>query len=213
MGGFFSIIGIDRVEPARALTAFQAFESEAGTPIELVVGPSGAIVVLTGDILHDSESIVSTLSESLGVATIKLSYSDDVVWSYDLFSSGKCVDRFSSRPSYFGLPPGVTEADLAGSASIVAATWTQVKPDNIARYLTDKEKLTDEEGSAKAYPDDKHEAWDAWQMTDFMKKLGLDYPVDDEGELKWPPYATLAIATPAGLAEKAAQEARTRELR
>jgi len=41
----------------------------------------------------------------------------------------------------------------------------------------------DEPEPLKAYPDDEFSAGEDWQLVDFMRKLGLVYPVSDDGEL------------------------------
>jgi hypothetical protein len=36
--------------------------------------------------------------------------------------------------------------------------------------------------AGKAYEEDGHAIGDCWQLADFMRKLGLTYPVDDQGQ-------------------------------
>ena len=41
----------------------------------------------------------------------------------------------------------------------------------------------DEDESGKAYESDTFGFNDCWQLTDFMQKLGLSYPIDEEGKI------------------------------
>jgi hypothetical protein len=40
-----------------------------------------------------------------------------------------------------------------------------------------------EENQQKAYPDDRFPYGADWQMTDFMKRIGLKFPVGDNGSV------------------------------
>jgi hypothetical protein len=59
----------------------------------------------------------------------------------------------------------------------VARHWPFVRPDDIANYLVHWD--LDDENPGKAYPDDRCSYNDCWQLLDFMRKLGLPYPLDD----------------------------------
>jgi hypothetical protein len=41
-----------------------------------------------------------------------------------------------------------------------------------------------EEASGRARPDDQFARGDAWQLVDFMKRLGFEYPIGQNGEQK-----------------------------
>ena len=41
----------------------------------------------------------------------------------------------------------------------------------------------DEESPGKAFPEDQFRFNDCWQMCDFLKKIGLAYPLDDAGRV------------------------------
>ena len=40
----------------------------------------------------------------------------------------------------------------------------------------------DNDAPGKAYDEDEFPIGDCWQVVDFMGKLGLTYPVDDQGQ-------------------------------
>jgi hypothetical protein len=64
-------------------------------------------------------------------------------------------------------------------------------PESIGNYLFDWD--LDDEDPDKAYPDDEFPFNDCWQVTDFMRRLGLIYPVDDHGK---PSGATYQFVVP-----------------
>ncbi len=57
--------------------------------------------------------------------------------------------------------------------------WPKIRAEQIKNYLVHWD--LDELGDKKAYPDDQHSIGEDWQLVDFMKKLGLDYPIGDDG--------------------------------
>ncbi len=61
----------------------------------------------------------------------------------------------------------------------------KVKPEEIEKYLVRWD--LDAEDSIKAYSNDDFGQED-WQLLDFMRKLGLPYPMDDNGAPKGPTY-------------------------
>ena len=210
MSGFFNIIGVPPTSSDAITDAFDSIQSADGDEIALFKCRGGSTVAFTDTILTDSEGIAQALSADLSWPVILLFYAEDVVWGYNLFKGGEEIDRYSSRPNYWKLQSPEDYARQTGSASAVAADWPDVKPDSIAAYLTDKEKISEEQKSEKAYPDDEHEIWDGWQLTDFMRKLGLSYPFDDDGALVAEHLASISIGTKKGLAQKAEQDARSK---
>lgn len=158
---------------------------------------------MPGEVLHDSEGVAAALSESLGLPVIDLHFSDDVIWGYTLFQAGREVDRYASRPNYWEEQSPEEIKKQSGNALVVASVWPEVTADEIVEYLTNKELLTDEAEESRAYPEDHFSVSDAWQLCDFMRKLGLNYPFDEEGEPTSQPITSLLIGTPKGLIQKA----------
>ena len=52
-------------------------------------------------------------------------------------------------------------------------------PESIREYLHEWDLEADD--SDLAYDDDQFPYNDCWQVTDFMRRLGLVYPIDEEG--------------------------------
>ena len=55
-----------------------------------------------------------------------------------------------------------------------------IEPKDIENYLVSWDSL-DWDSLEKAYPSDEFEIGDCWQLLDFMKKIKLPYPIDDNG--------------------------------
>ena len=68
----------------------------------------------------------------------------------------------------------------AGNAEAVTRHWPGVEAKDIENYLVTWD--LDQEEPDKAYDDDEFDYHDCWQVVDFMRKLGLEYPVDDQGK-------------------------------
>ena len=211
MGGYFNIIGIPPTSTGSVLYGFDSIQDKDGDEISLFKCAGGSTVAFADTVLKDAEGIAKVLSARVPAPVILLSYADDVVWGYNLFESGEEVDRYSSRPNYWQELTEEEYARQAGDAARVASVWPDLSADAIAGYLTDKEKVPEDQTSQKAYPDDEHEAWDGWQLTDFMKKLGLSFPFDDEGGLAVEHLSSLSIATKKGRASKRKEEALSRD--
>jgi len=163
---------------------------------------SGAVLCMPCEILHDSQGVSAWLSERLGLPVIELHFLDDVVWGYALYKSGREVDRYSSMPNYWEKLAPEELKRQAGDASVVAAVWPGVTVEEIAGYLTNKEVIPEADWESRAYLDDQFPVSDAWQLCDFMKKLGLDYPFDEDGDQETKPIMSIMIATPNGLVQK-----------
>lgn len=202
MGAFFCLIGIAKSPPSDLLEALMTLESPKGDFVELYENPSGNYLTMPGQNMHDAKGIVRQLSRQLPVSCCLFSFGDDVVWGYDLFHGGRLVDSYSSRPNFFAQVSEDEVLRLKGRPEVICAHWPYVSAEDISDYLTNKELLS-KDADSKAYEGDKRNEWDAWQLCDFMRKLGLEYPVDENGALIHEPLKTLNIATETGLAEKA----------
>ena len=101
---------------------------------------------------------------------------------YVLFVNGKTVDQFNPIPDYWD--ENISEEEIQswkGNATTVTKYVSSVKPADIERYLVRWDLEADE--SSKAYADDEFVQED-WQLLDFMKKLSLPYPLNDDGTPK-----------------------------
>jgi hypothetical protein len=204
MGAFFSVIGIKQTPVDEVLSAFGKWAYAEGTGVELYQCPSGHVIGLFEAIPDDASGLAQGLAQALSTPVILFYYMDDVDWGFELYANGSLADKYTTRPGNWH--SDVDPLSLAGNAAKVCEIWGGVLPQRIERYLTNKENLSEAEREALAYPDDEAEQWDAWQMCDFMKCLGLDYPIDEDGELRFEPAGQIAVATKRGLEQKAQLE-------
>jgi hypothetical protein len=115
------------------------------------------------------ESLAMELSRLTSGPSIVFSEYDQVTWGYVLFRNGTTSDRFWSMPE-------IVKEDataVRGVLSVLSRVF-DVPESHIAPYLRQfsLEQLTDE----KAFPDDEFVLADHWVRTDFMRRLGLQYP-------------------------------------
>lgn len=116
------------------------------------------------------------ISKELKAPVFSFHVHDGDLWMYILYSDGAVVDQFNPIPDYWDENVSQEEIDnWKGCATIIAKYIPNVKPVSIEKYLVRWD--LDEEGQ-KAYEDDVFTNED-WQLIDFMNKIGLTYPLDD----------------------------------
>jgi hypothetical protein len=74
----------------------------------------------------------------------------------------------------------------SGNAAVVGKYWPGLVPEAIGNYLFDWDLEDADPGNA--YPDDQFPYNDCWQVKDFMHRLGLVYPLDDDGKVNGATY-------------------------
>lgn len=122
------------------------------------------------------------ISKDLNAPVFSFHIHDGDLWMYVLFVNGETVDQFNPVPDYWD--ENVSEEEMQswqGDAATVAKYVKSVKPADIEKYLVRWDLEAEE--TEKAYPDDEFSQED-WQLLDFIKKLRLPYPLDDDGKPK-----------------------------
>ena len=115
------------------------------------------------------------LSKELNAPVFSFHVHDGDLWMYVLFVNGAIVDQFNPIPEYWDENIGEEEiVSWRGNATTVAKYVPGLKPESIQKYLVSWD--IDEE-TKKAYETDEF-VNEYWQLTDFMKKVGLTYPFD-----------------------------------
>ena len=202
MGTFLMMSGVARADRSQVEDALRDFaEQHAGTlkpltdgetadPAEsLLIAESeqGNVTVLYPSSFTDWDGASQHLSATLQGPVFSLHVHDGDLWMYLLFAGGQEVDRFNPRPDYWEeLPPEELRA-WAGDAAAVCRHWPHVTVEQIENYLVRWEDEDDEE-QGTAYPGDESGAGDAWQVVDFMAKVGLAYPADEGGSQRGARY-------------------------
>lgn len=124
--------------------------------------------VLLNDDFAGAELLAARLSFRLETPLMVLFIYDGDCWGYFLWQKGAELDRFFSRPDYFG--PGNPPAE-AGDPRAVGRAFSKT-PALLKQYL---EPWDPENLGRRAYAGDGAAAGDCWQMADFMGALGFDY--------------------------------------
>ena len=199
MGLFLAMSGVAKSNRAAVEEALRAYAAEKGGKLEatgptadvseaLLIAESGGnvTVMYPGDFVQWDDAS-QYLSKTLKTSVFSLHIHDEDLWMYVLYSKGKQVDQFNPIPDYW--EEEVSEDDRrawSGNAAVVGKYWPCLVPESIGNYLFDWDLDDDEAG--KAYPDDEFAFNDCWQITDFMRRLGLVYPVDDNGKASGATY-------------------------
>jgi len=125
------------------------------------------------------------MSRDMNAPVFSCHIHDGDFWMYILFFNGEIKDQFMPIPDYFDEHISSDELDSwKGDAAVLARYVPNLKQESVEKYLV-RWDLDEEE--QKAYKDDEFTNCD-WQLVDFMKKLGLTYPIDDKGNVKGTTY-------------------------
>ena len=99
-----------------------------------------------------------------------------------LYDKGEEVAKFNPLPEYWD--DSISEDERAawsGDAERIAAHLPGIAAHAIAPYFRHWD--LEEEDPGKAFPEDEFKFQDCWQMCDFLRKIGLEYPLDDTGKI------------------------------
>jgi hypothetical protein len=192
MGLFLSASGVigagqDMVE--RSISSFASgrdgtFEPRAGTtndPNIAVIAESGInTTILYPREFMAYEDLSRHLSSDLQVPVFWFHIHDGDLWMFVLFDKGEQVTQFNPIPAYWQEVTPEEHRRWSGDAQVVCQHVSGVSADRINRYFVEwTEEVTG--GGERAYPEDRFPYGVDWQMTDFMRRVGLQYPVRDDG--------------------------------
>jgi hypothetical protein len=194
MGLFLSMSGVIGGSKGSVVDALRAYaeatdgsldEAELTTEDDgcLVVSESvsGINVLYPGD-FFDWDGASEHLSRRLGKPVFSFHIHDDDLWMYSLYEHGGIVDQFNPVPDYWGELETDERRSWQGSAAEVARRVPGLAPEQITRYLVEwGDEVFESDERKKAYATDEFYYGDDWQLVDFMRKLGLEWPVDSRG--------------------------------
>jgi hypothetical protein len=195
MGLFLSlsaVIGKDQIHVEQSLARYAnsvggKFQAEPISTDDsercVIHGRNGNTIVLYPSSYGQWDESSAFLSKDLNAPTFSFHIHDGDLWMYLLYVGGEEVDRFNPVPDYWEKIDNSEVQRWKGDATIVAKYVKGVEQASIDRYLV----RWDADETGKAYQEDKF-GFEAWQLTDFMSKLGLDYPLDDAGQPKGSTY-------------------------
>jgi len=154
-------------------------DEENGEILLIATSGEGNVTVLYPDSYVGWHEASEYLSKSLEKPVLSLHVHDGDLWMYVLLVDGREVDRFNPIPDYWQELSEAENKTWTGNAQTVAKYWPDIQSDQIENYLIRWDPEVQE--PTKAYPDDEFGSGEDWQITDFMAKVGLIYPIDDSG--------------------------------
>lgn len=194
MGLFLALTGIaganaDEVE--KALAVYAAKMSGTLTPASPGSRPEDLLVILEAskqmvtvmypaDFMNWDEAS-AYLSQSLQRPAFSFHIHDGDLWMYTFFVNGEGADCFNPTPEYWGDISDEEMHQWTGHGETLCRHWPNLKGEQIEKYLIHWDLDDVGQQDRKAYPDDKFCIGQDWQLCDFMRKLGLTYPIDDNG--------------------------------
>lgn len=184
------IIGADGVAVERSVAEFAkshagTFEPRDGT----IDDPNIAIITQGGPnttILYprdfmNCDALSRHLSKELQVPVFSLHIHDGNLWMFFLFANGEEIAKFSPIPDYWEELDPQEKASWAGDAQAVCRFIAGLSPETIKNYFVEWTVPLYGNGQ-KAYPGDEFAYGSEWQLTDFMKRVGLKFPIGNDGK-------------------------------
>jgi hypothetical protein len=190
MGLFLALSGIIGQTQESTIAALKKYAAKDGGELEpaeydadnnelcVIAEENGNTTVFFLDGYFGMDQASKFLSEELSAPVFALHIHDGDFWIYTLYHDGRIVDQFNPIPDYWD--DDISEEELAdwqGDAATIVKYVPAVQIKDINRYLVrwDLEVLR----PPKAYHTDEF-AQEDWQLLDFMRRLGLPYPVAND---------------------------------
>jgi len=134
--------------------------------------------------LFNHWELSQALSYKLKTAVLTLEIHDGDFWFFVLYDKGNEVLKFNPAPEYYD--ENVKKEDLSSwlpNIEILCKYFPKTKPEEIENYFINWKSnnikhWTDKTDIKKAYPADNYAFGDGLQMFDFLKKIGITYPID-----------------------------------
>ena len=144
-------------------------------------GDSGITVMYPGN-FFDWDKVAQFISRRLERPVFSFHIHDGDLWMYLLYDKGEVVDQFNPLPDYWQELDGEERRTWQGNPAEVARRIPGLSVEQIAKYLAPwGDEVFESAERKKAYPTDQFCYGSDWQLFDFMGKLGLEHPVDDDG--------------------------------
>jgi hypothetical protein len=181
-----SVVGASRAEVESCVATYVAslggsFEVASSAVPEdeearLLESQGGVTLVYPGDFTEWDE-LSAKLSADLGKPVFSFHIHDGDLWMFVLFVNGELAVKFNPIPDYWGDMEADDRAKWLPTPQEVARHVPGIKSERLAPYLIE---WPVDGLPGKAHPDDQFEFID-WQVVDFMKELGFQYPDPGQG--------------------------------
>ena len=192
MGLFLSLSGIIGKTPEESLAALQAYAISKGGNLKrvtseieddkrcVVAGENNNTTIIYPPDHLDRDESSAFLSSELHAPVFSFHIHDGDFWMFTLYRDGKIITQFNPIPDYWDWDDDIPSKALAawqGDAATVCKHVLYLRPENIERYF--QRWNLEDENPGKAYENDEYNFGDEWQLIDFMNKLWLPYPIQE----------------------------------
>lgn len=116
------------------------------------------------------EGLARALVQLTGQPALCLSEYDQVAWGFSLHSTDAPVQTFVNLPLMLDRVPPSPQVDPFQLARVLAVPRERVMP-----YL--QPQSPDQVSQARAFPDDRFNLGDPWVRVDFLRAVGLVFPI------------------------------------
>lgn len=141
----------------------------------IVKKKNGVMVMQESTYSSECYIICEELSEKLNCTACHFSISDGDQWGYELFHKGKIVDEFFQRPEIIDGLEKKKIPSLFGKPKIFVKYWENIELSKVEKYIIPNSKLSFLKRRKKAYNHDEFTYNNCWQLTDFLREIGLPY--------------------------------------
>jgi hypothetical protein len=191
MGMFLSISGVIGKGESEVAKSLANYAKSKGGGLEkdmlsmendnccVIAESNGNTTIFNPNAYLEWDNSSEFISRDLFAPVFSFHIHDGDLWMYILYVNGEAVDQFNPIPDYWD--DDISEDEIlnwSGNPTIIEQYAPFINLADIDRYLVRWD--LDAEHPPKAYPDDKYSQED-WQLLDFMNKLKLPYPLDDNG--------------------------------
>ena len=134
---------------------------------------AGGWVTVHPHYLVPADGLAIALTSRLGTVSSATSIYEDVLWTHDLVSYGRVLDRYVNLPGYFG--PGEYGTEHEGDPTLVADTLgvdqTLIAP--YFRQISVRRARSQLLPPPKAHASDTFDLLNGWVITDLWRRLGI----------------------------------------
>lgn len=184
-----SVVGRSAAEVANSLSKFVQQSGgglEPSTQATLahngcgILEANGNTTILFPDHFMQWDDAAAFISAELHAPVFSFHIHDSDLWMYILYVDGTDEDQFNPIPEYWddNIDEGEREY-WKGDTAVLARFLPHINSSIIEKYLVHWDE--DMDTASKAYPDDEFNFED-WQLLDFMRKLQLPIPLNDDLE-------------------------------
>lgn len=182
------LASIDRYVRARNGTFERTSDDWAdGRDIAVIGEDAGNSTVLYPPGFCEWDEIAQHLSQELLRPVFSFHIHDGDLWMFIVFNAGIEVAWFNPIPGYWSEVDAAEEKKWAGNADEICRLVPNVSVESIRNYFVS----WNDDGSGptgKAYEDDEFAYCSDWQMVDFMRRIGLTFPLPSDGAIHGEKY-------------------------